>query len=476
MRKLAVALALTALTTLPCVSFALRPATSEQVKEIQSHIDLANSLDSEIAAKKELLKVKPSARVQLESDIAALKRQQILEFNHAIHLTLRDYDLVYVDPFDRVKMPQGVLVHPGLAGKTATWIPIAAATEERTLPLKNGDTRVLPVRPEDSALTGADGVTIIKPEAFTTPGLLALTLLHERKHFDQFTTPGQGDKFTSPELEIPAYEAQLYGMTKVGLTPSELKFMKGYLVDGYDDDQGRHHEGQLPAEREKLRVQLTTKRLVAPWSSGQAVAKGGQIHSSDDLLTLKGGFDDLDATVAAEITLAKQDTLRQRATIPPRPFAAPAEEHPAEKFERLAQKACLNEPTLTQEDVDGEFPDGTLPREYFRDCDRAGDNFARTPCERIVFFRACKLSGSPIPIDADTILSFAADRRVARLIPQPYAYPPQRLQPTSPSAPSPAPSTNPDPAPDPKEDPDRPAREPSERHPHVPKPGSWNDH
>jgi hypothetical protein len=299
-------------------------------------------------------------------------------------------------------------------------------------------------------------------DAFTTPGELAADIYHETVHWlDHYSVGRSLVLFEHFQGESLAYQRELSAHDTFELTTEQIDRLTS--IQGRYADQSRV-AGPDWGELKEHPEWMPTEALDIP-EGAEPLSEGTVYENLSDIVN--------QAIHLTQKRTREQDRLARTAH-PISPKAAPAEEHPAEKFERLARKACIGESPVTQEDVDEEFPDGTLPREYFQDCDRAGDHFATSHCERIVFFRACKLSGSPIPIDADTILSFAADQRAARLVPQPYAYPPQRLQPTNPSAPASA--VTPDPSPDQKEDQDRPTREPAERHPRVPKPGSWNDH
>jgi hypothetical protein len=214
-------------------------------------------------------------------------------------------------------MPEGDIVVPGpWKGKHAFWIPIARENIGRDVMDVKGDS--LPLTPQgDSpmAFTDRDGLTSMLDEAFTTPGLLALTLVHEQTHFHQIITAGFGDMRTRSEFEVAAYKAEAAAMDKVGLTPDEREGVREYLYGVHDPNpRVKNINGQIDIWSDRVEEEKRTGRILFPWNDDAAAGQksASSSRTNDVKSDVRKRFDELDGTVAGEIRFAKEMIRRQQ--------------------------------------------------------------------------------------------------------------------------------------------------------------------
>jgi ferric-dicitrate binding protein FerR (iron transport regulator) len=74
-----------------------------------------------------------------------------------------------------------------------------------------------------------DGTITLYPTAFSSPGVLASTILHERVHFYQFSE-GWGNRMTKDEYELEAWMTEFYNAKATGLSHAELQRVKEAIV------------------------------------------------------------------------------------------------------------------------------------------------------------------------------------------------------------------------------------------------------
>lgn len=96
-------------------------------------------------------------------------------------------------------------------GRDITWLPVARENQARDVQDASGDLQ--PMKQDKKgyvAITYPDGVSVITPAVFEYgPAYLASILLHERIHFEQFTTDGKGNVMSYAEAQVEAYQAQV---------------------------------------------------------------------------------------------------------------------------------------------------------------------------------------------------------------------------------------------------------------------------
>ncbi|MBI5246963.1 MAG: hypothetical protein HY923_07255 [Elusimicrobia bacterium] len=256
---------------------AIGPATSQQRDVIQGYLDKAKDIQERtdgINDKKKLLDAaekaidrKEATVVKLKSEIAELEKQCDVARTVAIHLTIKAFDLAPVDSSGRLILPKGKVVMNGaFKSREILWIPVSGKNEARLALNERG--KVVTVPPAGDApiaFTATDGVTRLFDGSYTSPGLLAATLLHERTHFEQFTSAGTGDKLTYNQRELKALEAERDARYKLGLNSEELQRQEDFLIG----DPSRNIRGALDKWRELVRDEARAKPFAWPWGGGR---------------------------------------------------------------------------------------------------------------------------------------------------------------------------------------------------------------
>lgn len=267
----------------PCLAKAIHPASAAEHAAIQSLIDRANLINDsaspspnvrdvkKVKADLELEYRKPeslrnSAKIahwQVELKSLRTTRDQL--YQQAIRKTLLAYDLVDRDHHGLPIMPTEPAVHPSFNNRTIHWILVYKDDEPRVLLDSGGKPRTIPAgKASGGGLTGADGVTTMYGK-FESPADLALLLYHERVHYDQFTTPGIGDKLTYDEREEAAYRAQYQALGHFGLTAAEKKLFEEFLAGDGKNKPGKIREHNERAKAEKLKRKFS----LGLWGSGE---------------------------------------------------------------------------------------------------------------------------------------------------------------------------------------------------------------
>lgn len=75
-------------------------------------------------------------------------------------------------------------------------------------------------------MTWPDGQIILGPPAFRSPAYLAAIIAHETYHFEQYTTPGKGDRLTFERSELEAFGFILGLRNTLGLSDDEVKLVQ----------------------------------------------------------------------------------------------------------------------------------------------------------------------------------------------------------------------------------------------------------
>lgn len=161
---------------------------------------------------------KQEERLNLEFQIYALNSHHASMMDDLLQRTMSLYGI-------RPSRQRGTVVVPGpFRGAAVRWEPrFGSGALQRTVVTPSGTTIPLQVDPYE-AVIWADGQVEITEEAFRSPGYLAALLLHESVHFDQYVTPGRGDRFRGLQLELEAH-SQSSGRNNaaiLGLTADEL--------------------------------------------------------------------------------------------------------------------------------------------------------------------------------------------------------------------------------------------------------------
>ncbi|MEK7858721.1 MAG: hypothetical protein AAB320_06220 [Elusimicrobiota bacterium] len=131
---------------------------------------------------------------------------------------------------DRPIMPTGTAVYPGFEGRKVQWIVIYKDNMTREVLDNQGNhSTIAPGKMKTGGITASDGVTTIYGQLHSAADL-ALLLYHEQVHFEQFTTPGLGNKLTYNEREERAYLAQSRALSRFGLSADEMRVSEDFLL------------------------------------------------------------------------------------------------------------------------------------------------------------------------------------------------------------------------------------------------------
>lgn len=163
-------------------------------------------------------RIEPDQRLIARQDaiIAGLQKQRETSMLDAIAKTLIAYDIV-PGRNGVPQTPSARSVVPGFEGPPWTWTIRYGVEHVRvSLATRSGVVHYPAPTMRERGRTTPDGFTVIWGE-FSDPRLLALLLVHELRHFEQFTTPGKGDAWTRAEFELDAYAAERRAMAPMGL-------------------------------------------------------------------------------------------------------------------------------------------------------------------------------------------------------------------------------------------------------------------
>lgn len=210
-------------------AFALRHASGPDRKEL---IAILQKVTTQVEVVKELRRAKAklpkgatAAQKEFDAQIAAENVALDLARKEAIYLTIIAYDIVPTNPQGIGLQPAGTSVSRGpTKNGRYTWLLVA----RDNIPLKQirSDGSSAPSEPVDgdpSAATTPDGLSRVFPKAFLHPEWLAGALVHERTHFEQYTTPNKADLKTPAELDVAAYEDDLEYAKQLGFPENELQ-------------------------------------------------------------------------------------------------------------------------------------------------------------------------------------------------------------------------------------------------------------
>lgn len=237
------ACAVSLLLLLTDVAVALKPANPADEKAISALLKSAEELSAGIRHEAHELQMARSALMPskeqrnkltaLPPKISAWQAQHDAKVASAVELTLRTYGIVPVVN-GSLRMPRARSVAKDFEGPERIWSirfgrelalgPIRSNTVEHRYPEPKRD---------DRGRTFPDGTTVIWGYFGGDSRLLALLLYHELRHFEQFTTPGQGDRWSFADREKDAYGAERRSMGPMGMGkwPAFERYMNGFFRD-----------------------------------------------------------------------------------------------------------------------------------------------------------------------------------------------------------------------------------------------------
>lgn len=221
-------------------SFALNPPTSTQLQALQSQLTSVQALQSNIVSLTQSI-ARESGRIDPNhTQIAAWEQQLQNQKARLPPLCQKLMDETRIAYGIRPNRYSGKIVLPGGFKDTyADYRPKFGPMEQTRVKTNRAGRSIAMGQPDSyDAIVWENGDIIVTIAAFNfSPGYLAAVMTHETIHFDQFTTPGRGDKSSSSAREREAYNTMI-GLTNrpiFQLSPEELK-----LIDKQFDDAIRN--------------------------------------------------------------------------------------------------------------------------------------------------------------------------------------------------------------------------------------------
>lgn len=240
---------------------ALHKASAQDCSDIESAISKKTAAEDEIKNQNIALKeAKGDAALELEikSKIAELKIKQKNAAEQAIWLTMRAYDIIRFEDNEPI-LPKGYSFLDSPEKKKRikiTGLPIFEDNGRKELQDANGDPAKF--RIVDNRIAGntaSDGISRIFPSAFDSPVELASYIIHEKRHFKQITTKGVGDKMTTAESEVEAYEEEqrLLIDDVLGYPKKIAEAQEKRLIAALFGEKGKKGQPDIKGKRELAR-------------------------------------------------------------------------------------------------------------------------------------------------------------------------------------------------------------------------------
>ena len=154
------------------------PEYKRVVEQFQKIRGIEKDLEDE---KNKLNKTRPPGeKAAIEKNIEKLEEKRNDARGKALWMTMRAWDILS----DGQSLPEGTMLKPGVnKGRSVTWLPKLEDHTPKEIIDSHGRKKGVDTFENHRAYTGIDGVTFVFPEAFKDPALLALTLIHEKRHF-----------------------------------------------------------------------------------------------------------------------------------------------------------------------------------------------------------------------------------------------------------------------------------------------------
>lgn len=280
----------------PQSALAVQRASPEDRAAIQQQLARGFDLDQDVRAaklaleqekdkvrKKQMKKetADTSAVLAAEREYRRLQDLQSAEFTKAIYMAAAAYGLDLAGK-------KGTSVSPATRGRVIEWLPVAREPEARTIRAKDGKEKDIkqPDTAKYAGATYADGVTYVYRNAFENgPDFLAQILLHEKVHFEQFTTPGKGDRYSSAEAEQEAYQAEVDNQSNPNtafLDPAKDEWtikQRAELLESF--------KGDVNAQRQAEKGVLGMIRRILPHPDPDDFVFTNQIHTNEELASIQ---------------------------------------------------------------------------------------------------------------------------------------------------------------------------------------------
>lgn len=243
---------------------ALTMAKTQDYLDIEDMLNKATALEDQITERDVALKKRETPVMRAERE--KLRGESKIFYERAIWLTMRAYDLIpFADNEPMLPEEKSVLKSPEF-GRKIKWVPVFEENGWKSMQDSNGN--VSNPRLVDSRIAGntsSDGISRLFPGAFTSPPELASYIIHEMEHFNQNTTDGLGNKKTTAELEVLAYEKELSVLDQnlLGYPKKIRERHKAHLLETLDGVDGRPGKRAL-AKRERAAADALRKGAPLP--------------------------------------------------------------------------------------------------------------------------------------------------------------------------------------------------------------------
>lgn len=324
-------------------ALALKIPSGTAIDEIQEQIYTANKMDKKIGIAEqavrdaESMKRSPEYIRDLKQQVVREKEKKNAARTRAIHMAILAYGL---EP----QSWSGTSVMPWTKGRKIHWQPVAREREARQIQNAEGEFRNVKQEGDCVGITFADGVTYMDPSAFEKgPGYLASYLLHERIHFEQFTTRGKGNTMTYAQAQEEAYQAQVDNAAYFfdpKIRPDDLRLMQD-IARLRDDEKAKV---DLETEATKGLKGLIRRLLPA---AGPPDVFESKVHTNAELADISG----LVAQARGHADIAR----REREERETRTRAAAEKNAHDEQLKRtyldMAIRSCANPGSVTQTEL-----------------------------------------------------------------------------------------------------------------------------
>lgn len=218
----------------PCQALSFHAPQSKQEKgefrKAQDYLDTIKKINAELEGS-------GLSAEKITND----KRKLVALYDKTTHAVILAYGI-------KPNHEAGTIVRGAVKGaKSKKWDPVFDDQTHRIMTDKGGK-EVLAKEAPAVGYTWSDGQITLGPGAFegsfinkttkgkefysASPALLASLIIHETVHFEQYTTPGRGDKMSRFDMDLEAYKVQLASARKIGLNPSEVRLIGQGMIKG----------------------------------------------------------------------------------------------------------------------------------------------------------------------------------------------------------------------------------------------------
>ncbi len=338
-------------------AFAIKAASSAEIAAIQKQIFVGNRMDADVKDAELKVVLAKTAResegkiLELKNALAREQDKQSAARTKAIHMTILAYGL-------KPASWSGKSVMTSTKDRTITWMPVARESAARQVQSADGALKDVKQDKEDYVgLTYPDGVTALPPKAFEKgPGYLASILLHERTHFEQFTTDGKGNKMSYAEAQKEAYKAQVDNGSYFFDEKNDKERATKKGIEGLLATEVIKVDDEIKASIEARKgLKGLVRRFLPPVAPPDIFE--AKVHTNAELADISG----LVARARAQADIASREREKREAIVRTAAEKSARRDHDEQLKKTigvLALRSCANPGSVTQAELDG------LPRPY----------------------------------------------------------------------------------------------------------------